>query len=153
MNITTTKFGSLEVNKKEVWHFISPILGFEELTRYIMVSSNKNSPFEFFQSLEDEKLSFVIADPFLFFKEYEFTINQRCLDSLHIESKEEVLIRSIVTVRSPSDISINLKAPIVLNLKTKEASQLILDNSEYGTRHSIVENFGEEANHVDTIEE
>lgn len=150
MLVQTARFGELEVSEDEVWSFVNPILGFEMNSRYISISQ-ENSLFEFFQSVEDEHLTFVVTDPFIFCKEYEFTLGQQWLDALHVDKEEQVAIRTIVTVRSSSDISINLKAPIVMNSRTREAAQIILDRSEYETRYSIIVSKGEEAGHANSV--
>ncbi|WP_379157243.1 flagellar assembly protein FliW [Paenibacillus sp. sgz5001063] len=151
MLVKTARFGDLEVNHEDIWSFNNPILGFETNRRYINIPQD-NSPFEFFQSVEDEHLTFIVTDPFNFCQEYAFTLEQHWLDSLHLDKEELVAIRSIVTVRSSSDISINLKAPIVMNARTKEAAQIILDKLEYSTRFSIIGNTGEEAKCANPIE-
>lgn len=153
MQINTTRFGMLEVKEEDIWEMASPILGFESSGRYARIVEN-DSPFEFLQSVEDEHLTFIVTDPFLFLKEYDFTLDQRWIDILHLEDQEQVAVRTIVTVRSPNDISMNLKAPIIMNSNTKEAAQIILDRSEYSTRHSINNNSKVgETNHADIIKE
>lgn len=151
MKLNTARFGEVEANSDNTWAFLSPILGFEKFKTFIHLTQD-NSPFEFIQSMEDEQLTFVVADPFLFDANYEFALEQRWLDMLHIEKEEQVFLRAIVTVRSSKDISINLKAPIVMNINTKEAAQIILDRPEYKTRHSILDAIEREASHADIVE-
>lgn len=151
MKVNTERFGEIEVSSDNQWVFSAPILGFEGYSRFISIFQD-DSPFSVIQSLEDEYLAFVVTNPFLFVMNYEFTLEQRWLELLHIEKEEEVTIRSIVTVRSPSDISINLQAPIVINSRTKEAAQIIIERSEYGTRHPIIENTREGTSYADSIE-
>lgn len=150
MLIQTARFGELEVRKENSVIFKQPIFGFETYDRFVRISQ-ENSPFEFLQSVEDEHLTFVIADPFLFVQKYEFTLERRWLDLLQIENEKQVIIRSIITVRSPSDITINLKAPIIINSATRESAQIILDQPEYSTRHSILQSSEGETSDVDSL--
>lgn len=149
--IKSARFGEIEVSSDNTWTFVAPILGFENLKTFIHLSQTE-SPFEFIQSVEDEHLAFVIADPFQFDAGYEFSLEQRWLDILHIQKEEQVFVRSIVTARSSTDITMNLKAPIVMNLETKEAAQIILDRPEFNTRHSILNVSEREVSHVNPIE-
>lgn len=151
MKVKSARFGEIEANSDNTWTFVAPILGFENLKAFIHLTQT-NSPFEFIQSVDDEHLAFVIVDPFQFETGYEFSLEQRWLDILHIQKKEQVSVRSIVTVRSSTDITMNLKAPIVMNLETNEAAQIILDRPEFNTRHSILNVNEREVSHVDTIE-
>lgn len=151
MKVKSARFGEIEKDADNTWTFVAPILGFENNKTFIHLTQ-ANSPFEFIQSVDDELLTFVIADPFLFNGNYEISLEPRWLDKLHIKKEDQVFLRSIVTVRSSTDITINLKAPIVLNLETKEAAQIILDRPEFNTRHSILNVCEREVSHVDTFE-
>ncbi|MBU5670951.1 flagellar assembly protein FliW [Paenibacillus brevis] len=150
MLIRTARFGELEVNEQDLWTMKNPILGFESNRQFVVLPQN-DSPFEYYQSIDDEHLTFVLADPFVFFNDYEFSLDQRWMDMLQIGTSEEVSVRVIVTVRSPRDISLNLKAPLVLNTRVKEAAQIILDVPGYMTRHSIVEQPKEEVKNADSF--
>lgn len=141
MLIHTTRFGEIELKEQELWTMKKPIFGFEKNKKFVILPQ-KNSPFEYYQAVDDEHLTFVLADPFFFFKQYEFSLEQRWADMLVINDEAEISIRSIVTVRSSEDISLNLKAPLIMNNTTKEAAQVILDILGYTTRHSIVQKSG-----------
>ena len=143
MFVQTARFGEVEIEDTAIINFVGPIFGFTEMTRYFLVHSSEESPFEFMQSVEDPNLTFVLTDPFQFHPEYEFDIEERWLDKLELLSEELVDIRVITTIRSATDITINLKAPIVINKQTKEGAQIILESSEYTTRYSLVNPHGE----------
>lgn len=136
MKVTTARFGEVEVSSDRRVNFLNPILGFEEYREFISISQ-EDSPFEFIQSLEDQNLTFILIDPFLFCPNYEFTLEERWLNMLNIEREDQVIVRSVVTARSDSDISMNLKAPIILNVQTLEAAQIILEGMDYTTRHPL----------------
>ncbi|WP_435922723.1 flagellar assembly protein FliW [Paenibacillus sp. DYY-L-2] len=151
MEINTARFGKINVEPNKTWNFASPILGFDESKQFVAIAE-ENGGFEFIQSLNDEHLTFILTDPFLFCPEYDFTLEKRWLDLLQIEREEQVIVRSIVTVRSPSDISMNLRAPIILNAETLIAAQVILEQSEYGPRYPIMSPKAGEEQHADFIE-
>ncbi|WHX48722.1 flagellar assembly protein FliW [Paenibacillus woosongensis] len=151
MIVQTARFGKIEVYPDTTWDFLVPILGFEEYKNFVGIAQ-EDSPFEFIQSLDEENLTFVLTDPFMFYPEYEFTLEQRWRDILQIEKEDEVIVRSVVTVRSPSDITLNLKAPIIMNPKSRKAAQIILEQSEYETRHPLNKVEDQEGRHADTVE-
>lgn len=143
MKVQSTRFGEIEVSQDSVIQFVSAILGFQEDTQYVLIPQVEESPFQYIQSIKDPNLTFVLADPFLFFTDYEFNIEERWLKKLDLHGQEDVDIRVITTVRSSEDISINLKAPIVINKKSKEAMQIVLESGDYSTRYSLVNGQGE----------
>lgn len=151
MEINTARFGKINVVPNTTWNFASPILGFNDCKQFIALAE-ENGHFEFIQSVEDEHLTFILTDPFLFCPEYDFNLDKHWLDLLQIEKEEQIVVRSIVTVRSASDISINLRAPIILNADTLRAAQIVLDNSEYGPRYPIMNPKEGETHHADFIE-
>ncbi|WP_028589704.1 flagellar assembly protein FliW [Paenibacillus massiliensis] len=141
MLVQTVRFGELEIKDTSIIHFVSPILGFEEERKFVFIpSSDEDSHFIYLQSIEDANLAFVLADPFPFYTGYEFDIEDKWIQKLKLDAKEDVEIRVVTTVRSPQDISVNLKAPIIINRKNNDAAQIILDNSRYTTRHSLFSN-------------
>lgn len=153
MIINTKRFGEIKLidNEKQIITFISPILGFSNLSKYILFQEESGA-FEYLQSIEDEDLTFVIVDPFIFFSDYEFQLDSHWIDVLGIENDQDVCVRVIVTVRSANDITCNLKAPLLMNEQNYLAAQVVLDNRRYSTRHSLVVEGKGESEHVDPIE-
>ncbi|MFF3922086.1 flagellar assembly protein FliW [Paenibacillus lactis] len=152
MIVNTKRFGPIEVDENQVITFASPILGFEDLARYVFIQLEEDlHPFEFLQSIEDENLTFIVMDPFLFYRDYEFQLESHWIESLNVKSEEELRVMVIVTARSAEDITCNLKAPIVLNTAKNIAAQIVLDRGDYTTRHSLLEGKKGEASNADLI--
>lgn len=139
MIVNTKRFGSIEVNEKEVITFTRPIFGFGDMKKYVFIQSeNDRSPFEFLQSIEDENLTFIVTDPFVFFKEYEFQLDSYWIKALDLQTEEDVQVLTIVTVRSSEDITCNLRGPIVLNRAKNIATQIVLEHGGYTTRQPLL---------------
>lgn len=139
MILNTKRFGKIEIDNNQMIVFESPILGFEDFQKYILLQSEeKTSPFEFLQSAEDEDLSFIVTDPFVFFPQYEFHLEPHWLEALAITNESDITIMVIVTVRSPDDISCNLKAPVVINKSNHSAAQIVLDHGGYTTQQPLL---------------
>jgi flagellar assembly factor FliW len=91
------------------------------------------------QSLDLGELSFLIMDPFLFFREYDFELPEFVQQQLQIEQPEDVQVWSIVSVKEDfSKATINLLAPIIVNYKSRLAKQIILHDTEYKVKHELV---------------
>ncbi|RAR42452.1 flagellar assembly protein FliW [Paenibacillus sp. MDMC362] len=154
MIVNTKRFGPIKAENDQVITFVSPLFGFEGLARYIFVQSEEDShPFEFLQSVEDENLTFILTDPFVFFKDYEFQLEPHWIEALGVESEMDLQVMVVVTVRSTEDITCNLKAPVVLNRVRNVAAQIILDNGGYSTKKSLLERTKGEDSDVDPIQE
>lgn len=144
MLIQTTRFGEIEIEQDEIVTFVIGILGFEEMNQFILLKQPE-SPFEFLQSTIDSDLAFVVADPFTFFEGYEFELKDSIKTKLGIHSEKDVSIKVIISVRSESEVTANLRAPIVINQSENKAAQLVLDRPDYQTRHSIIKGGREDA--------
>ena len=77
--------------------------------------------------------------PLVFFPDYEFTIDDEVEAELGLTSPEDVLVYAILTLSGHEirDLTANLMAPIVINAKTRQAKQIVLDRGPYTTKHRL----------------
>ncbi|WP_345242344.1 flagellar assembly protein FliW [Pontibacillus salipaludis] len=140
MNILTKYFGEVEVNSEDVIHFPNGLPGFEQEQEFVVLPIDEAGIYQSLQSVKSEEISLVVANPYVFFKAYEFSLDDKTLETLRIESPSEVAVFSVLTLREPfSDTTANLQAPIIVNTRNQKGKQLILTNTPYKTRHLIAE--------------
>ena len=71
-------------------------------------------------------------------QDYEFKIPDNYIKELQIAKPEEVLVLTTVTLNSNiENMTTNLKAPIIINIKEKLGEQLILDNDKYKIKQPL----------------
>ena len=140
VKVKTLRFGEMEVKKTDIIQLPKGLVGFPELKKFVMLDHDDNSPFKWLQSLDDGTLAFVLINPLLFRPDYLVEVNQPEVEDLNLTKEEDAVISVIVTMpTNPQNMTANLKAPLVFNLKNRKGKQIILNSSDYGTRHSIVE--------------
>ncbi|MFC5653077.1 flagellar assembly protein FliW [Paenibacillus solisilvae] len=140
MELQTSRFGQLTVSEDEIYTFSNGIPGFEDQTSFVVVASEDDQPFAYLQSISDERLVFVIADPFFFYPDYDFELPESAVAELGVTSVDQVMIRSIISIGERLDTAtINLVAPIVFNLGNQTAKQVVLGRTTYLTRHPLFE--------------
>ncbi|MCX6620012.1 MAG: flagellar assembly protein FliW [Acidobacteria bacterium] len=138
--VKTTRFGEIDVPENEVIHLPLGLIGFPELKKYVLLDHDKESPFKWFQSLEDGAIAFVLIDPLLFKPDYVAEVTDNELTELDVQTEEDLVISVIVTVPSnPQNMTANLKAPLIFNLKNRRGKQVILNTSQFNTRHNIMD--------------
>lgn len=141
MIIQSKHFGEIEIHDENILHFEHGILGFEYIDRFGLVKNeDEDSPFCWIQAIESPELAFALVNPFAIKKDYDFELSDEDALVLGIENPSQVEVFSIVVV--PEDnkkISMNLKAPIIVNNSNKKAAQIILDSDKYTVRHFILE--------------
>ncbi len=139
MNVFTTRFGVIVVDDSAIIETPEGLYGFEEVRKFCLVGNRPSSPFKWLQSLDDSSLAFVVADPFLFFPDYEVFLSDEDTESLALRSPEQAVVLAIVTVPSkPWRVTANLVAPLVLNVETRQARQVVLTDPRYTTRHRLL---------------
>lgn len=151
IKVKTTRFGEVEVKDKDVITLPNGLIGFPELKRYVMLDHDKDSPFKWLQSLDDGAIAFVLINPLLFKPDYTVEVTEAEVSDLDLKAEEDAVISVIITMPSnPQNMTANLKAPLVFNLKNRRGKQVILNNSAYTTRHNILEEVKKRAQSAET---
>ena len=137
--INTSKFGEVEIDKNAIFNFVSPIIGFNDLKEYTIIDYKPDSPFKWLQSVEDMDLAFPITLCSFFGIDYQFDIPDEEASQLEIESADDIFVCNIANIPSsnPQGATINMLAPIVINIVNKKAMQIILKNTEFEVRHKL----------------
>jgi flagellar assembly factor FliW len=140
MKLNTKCHGVKEYSEDDIIYFKNGLPGFENLKKFILFSLEENEIFNILHSLEDEGIGLVTVSPFNVMKDYEFKLKDELLESLNIKSAEDVLVLSAVTLHSKvENITVNLKAPIIININGRLGEQIILDNDRYLIKHPLVQ--------------
>ena len=146
VKINTTRFGEVEVNKNAIFDFVAPIIGFSDLKSYTIIDYKPDSHFKWLQSTEEEDLAFPITLCSFFGINYQFDIPDEEAEKLGIETPDEVFVCNIANIptSNPQGATINMLAPIIINLTNKKAMQLVLKNTEFEVRYKLFNNETEE---------
>lgn len=140
MKYSTSRFGEIAFAEKDVLFLPKGILGFSQLSKYVVVEKTEYQPFKWLQSVEDPDVAFAIVDPSLFFPNYKLDVNEKELEELNFQQMKELITYVVLTVPSdPSQMSADLLGPLVINSKRKLAKQVVMPNSPYTTKHYILD--------------
>ena len=137
--IYTSRFGEIEVDEKKIVYFKDGIPAFEDEHEFVILPYEEESPYYFMQSLKSPDLAFLLTIPDIFFKDYSFEIDDATVKELGIEDSENVFYYTMVTIPNGSIryMTANLLAPIVLNGANMQAKQVVLEKSNYTTKHRL----------------
>lgn len=143
--IKTARFGELEIQEDRIFHFADGLPAFEDEREFVILPFDDDSPYSFLQSVATPKLAFLMTVPFVFFPDYEFVLEDDVMDALAIKGSEDMQIYTLVTIPGGNikEMTANLMAPVVINKKTREAKQVVLDKSQYTTKHRLFPPKGE----------
>ncbi|MCK9479159.1 MAG: flagellar assembly protein FliW [Firmicutes bacterium] len=138
MRIDTSKFGVLDVPDKKIITFSCGILGFENLTEYVLLNIEETLPFYWLQAVENREVALSCMNPFDVMPSYNPEVGLDELESLMVEDAADLLILTTVVVPAePSKATVNLAAPIIINAKGGRGAQIVLQNTKYNIRQPI----------------
>ncbi len=136
MKIATKFLGEVEIANQDILTFEHGLLGLEEEREFVLLPIDADLPLALLQSVVHKEIGFVVAYPFAFKPDYSFEISDEDRAQLQIEKEEDVLPYAIVTMKETfQDSTINLLAPVILNIEKKCGKQIVLqDNKIYPLR-------------------
>ncbi|MBG60056.1 MAG: flagellar assembly protein FliW [Halobacteriovoraceae bacterium] len=138
VKVNTTRFGELQVNKEDIITFSEGVLGFEKLKQFFVVDPGDSTLILWMQSIEDSEIAFPIIEPKIFKPDYVAKLLPADMASVDLEALSDAKIYSILTIPSNiTEMSANLKAPIVINNKKKVAKQIVLQDSKLSVKYEM----------------
>ncbi|MBU0552384.1 flagellar assembly protein FliW [Myxococcota bacterium] len=142
MRVETARFGALEVDPKTSFHFPMGLLGFTHLTDYVVIDHG-DTPFKWLQSIQDGALAFITTDPTYFKPDYQLELKRREIQIIASETQEDLIIEDLIVSviltipGDPKRMTANLLAPLIFNLATRRAMQLVLTSPRYPVRYPV----------------
>ena len=143
MKIDSRVFGTIEVDDSKIIHFPSGIIGFPEMTDFVLIydeEKGKDASIRWLQSLQEAEFALPVMDPLFVAGDYNPEVEDDYLLPLGEMKEEDTLV--LVTVTVPSDLkqmSVNLQAPIIINTESKKAAQVIINAEKYPVKYYIYE--------------
>ena len=140
MKIQTTRFGEMDIDEAKIITFTEPIFGFPDSKKFVLLD-NTNSLFKWLQSTEKKDLAFVMMDPLQIMENYEVSVSSEVIKDLNLSSIDKAVVLCIVNIANEcASVTANLVGPVILNPDKMLAKQVVMLNSPYGLKHSILGN-------------
>lgn len=141
MLINTKCFGEVDITEDKIITFEEGLLGFEEYKDFTLLYNNedgKKCNVSWLQSMDEEKLAFPVIMPFLVKEDYKPIINEGILQNLGELNDDNLVV--LLTISVPKDITnmtANLKAPLIINSDLRKGYQAIVENQDYAIKYRI----------------
>ena len=133
--------------KSQYIEFKEGIFGFEEEKKFLPVMFEDGSDAVLYlQSIRNEKLSFVVMNPFMLKEDYNPVLSEEDYKKLGTSDEKDLSYYVFCVIANVAEEStVNLRCPIVVNHVTRQAVLVILGSDEYGFSHPLKEFEKEEA--------
>lgn len=147
MRLQGTRFGNVDFAAEDIVAFENGLIGFPSLMHFILLSPKPDSPFRWLQSIEDPTMAFLLAEPLHFFPDYRPQLSLQECNALSIteDTPRLVYVTTSIPRGKPKEMTVNLLAPIVLNIETRKGKQVILGDDAYTIKHRVLQAEGKEA--------
>lgn len=139
MKIITKLFDEIEVDEDKLINFPQGIIGFPDLKDFLLVhDSESEGGIRWMQSIQEPAFAMPVIDPLIVMPDYNPNIEDDLLIPLGSINEENTLV--LVTITVPHEIekmTVNLKAPIVINGENRKANQIIVEDDKYEVKFPI----------------
>lgn len=135
MKIKTKFFGEIDVDENKIIKFHDGIPGFE-VNRNFVILDIADSSFKCLQSIEEQHVCLLLADPFEYFHDYEIDLQDEDVAALGINSVQDVQVYTVVAFHEEK-VTTNLVAPIIINTRQLKGKQIVFSGTEYSIRQEI----------------
>ncbi len=128
MEIISSRFGTVNINEKSIITFPGGLPGFANLTKFTIIRCDQTEPIQWLQSIEDVDVSVPIINPFIIKPEYEIEVNDDELEIIKTHSEEDMIVLNIMVLPEElSKMTVNLMAPVLINVKEMLGTQVMMD--------------------------
>ncbi|MCP4151733.1 MAG: flagellar assembly protein FliW [bacterium] len=139
MEIISKILGKVEFSEENVIRFEEGLIGIPDKNKFILIEKEDFHPFSYLQSVDDPSFILVVISPMMVVKKYNFNIYKEDLNTIGIKDERDFsLLAIVIFAKNPQDITVNLKAPILINIHSKKALQIILQNDDYTVEEPLM---------------
>jgi len=129
MKIQTTRFGRIEIEPEDVLLFPHGLMAFESCRDWVLLSDPQNDAVAWLQSVDRPEVAMAVVSPRRFVPDYQVHVSRNQLRPLQLDGMEETYVLAIVG-RNERSLTLNLKAPLIINLHGLLGQQVIVHNDQ-----------------------
>lgn len=138
MQINTIRFGEVQIDEKKILTFNEGLPGLEEHKRYAVLQFEESNPIYWLHSVEDPAICLPVSDAFTLLPEYAFNIGDDDVNELELQGPEDLHVMCVLVIPDNiEEMTANLAAPVIVNLRTGKARQIILASGSYSVRYPV----------------
>ena len=136
--VVSSRFGEISYSEEDVLVFPRGIPAFEKNHNWILAGEEDNA-IKWLQNIEDGDLALPVTTPDAVMPDYNAKIPEDELDLVGSRDFADLALLIVVSIpeAAPWNMTANLRAPILVNLKSRRAVQVIVLNEEYPIRHVV----------------
>jgi flagellar assembly factor FliW len=135
MDISTTRFGRLNIEETDVLTFVDGLIGMEECRRWVLLSDAQNESLAWLQSLDRAEVALAVVSPRRFVPGYQVRVARREIQSLGLRDANDAQVLVIIS-HAGGALALNLKAPLVIHLQERLGRQIVA-RDDHAVQHRL----------------
>jgi flagellar assembly factor FliW len=135
MIINTTRFGCVTIDREDIIRFPEGLLGLPDCLDWVILADAQNDAVAWMQSLDRKEIALALVSPRRFLRDYRIRVARKEIEPLELERLEDAQVLVIVG-KTQRSLTLNLKAPLVLNLACRRGRQVIT-NGQLPVRYEL----------------
>lgn len=134
--VMSQRFGSFDVPEDRIFALEPGLVGFPDARRFVLLDSRPGSPFKWMLCVDEPDLGFAVVDPTDFVPRYAPPL-ELAAGALGCAPEDVALFVLVTIPEQPTEIFVNLLAPIVVDLGHRRGRQLVLEDPALDPAHRI----------------
>lgn len=129
MQIHTTRFGLVEIDVADILLFPQGVIALDDCRHWVLLGDESNESLGWLQSVTRGEIALAVVSPRRFVPEYQVHVTRGQLATLELSQFDAAYVLSIVS-RSDGELTLNLKAPLLVNLDRRLGRQVITTDEQ-----------------------
>ena len=129
MQISTAHFGVVEIEVDDILLFPSGVVAFEDCQHWVLLADAENPALAWLQSVTRPEVALPVVSPRRFAPHYSVHVSRGQLLPLEFSQFDQAYVLAVVG-RSDGDFTLNLKAPLIINLDRHLGRQVITSDDQ-----------------------
>ncbi len=141
MKAKTRLFGEIEIEDEKIIKIEQGIIGFPDMQHFTLIfdaEAESKSSIMWLQSMDDGNFALPVIEPKIIISTYTPNVDEELLEPLGELKDEDVYMLTTVTIPQDKieEISINLKAPFIINMANNKGCQISVED-DYPVKYKI----------------
>lgn len=129
MHIESTRFGRVELDGDDIIRFPSGIIGMDECRHWVLLADSRNDSLGWLQSTNQPEIALAVVSPRPFVPDYQLRVSRNEIAPLELDTLADAQVLLVVAKHS-AGYTVNLKAPLVINLRRNIGRQVICNGEQ-----------------------
>jgi flagellar assembly factor FliW len=125
----------MDVDVDDLVNFPNGLWGLESCRQWVLLADQQSDALAWLQSVERSEIALAVTSPRRFVPGYQMRVARRELAPLALDDAAAVRVLVIVS-RAAGGLSLNLKAPLVINLQRRVGRQVVT-NGDLPIRYEL----------------